>query len=121
MHPRVFKADILDFRLDIGYDILFSSGVLHYIKPQLRKEIFSNYKQFTNMNGFHFFNVIIHKPFIDPPPESEPTACQWISGELMTFYHDWLIQESSESIFDCNSSGIPHKHATNMVVVQKVP
>ena len=116
---KVFKADILDYRLDTNFDILFSSGVLHYVKPQLREEIFSNYKQFTNLNGLHIFNVFVNKPFIDPPPEKEPTACKWVSGELFTHYHDWLIQECSEVIFDCDSSGILHQHAMNKVIAQK--
>ncbi|SHN88455.1 methyltransferase domain-containing protein [Desulfitobacterium chlororespirans] len=116
---KVFKADILDYRLDTNFDILFSSGVLHYVKPQLREEIFSNYKQFTNPNGLHIFNVFVNKPFIDPPPEKEPTACKWVSGELFTHYHDWLIQECSEVIFDCDSSGILHQHAMNKVIAQK--
>lgn len=116
---KVFKADILDFRLDTGFDILFSSGVFHYIKPQLRKEILSNYKQFTNPNGLHALNVFVNKPFIASPPEKEPTACNWISGEIFTNYHDWLIRECSEVIFDCNSSGIPHQHAMNMLIAQK--
>lgn len=116
---KVFKADVLDYRLDTNFDILFSSGVFHYIKPDLRHDILSNYKRFTNINGLHIFNVFVTKPFIEPPPEKEPTACKWISGELITHYHDWLIQESSEVIFDCNSSGIPHKHAMNKIIAQK--
>ncbi|WP_019849604.1 methyltransferase domain-containing protein [Desulfitobacterium sp. PCE1] len=116
---KVFKADILDFRLDTNFDILFSSGVFHYVKPQLREEMFSNYKQFTNPSGLHVFNVFVNKPFIDPPPEKEPTACKWVSGELFTYYHDWLIQECSEVIVDCDSSGLPHQHAMNKIIAQK--
>ena len=117
---NVFKADILDFRLDTNFDIIYSSGVLHYITPQLRNELFANYKHFTNPNGLHVFNVFVEKPFIDHPPEKESTSCKWISGEIFTYYHDWLIQDCSEVIFDCNSSGIPHKHAMNKVVAQKL-
>jgi tellurite methyltransferase len=116
---KVFKADILDFRLDTSFDILFSSGVLHYVKPELRDEIFNNYKQFTNPSGIHVLNVFVKKPFIAPPPEKEPTACKWVSGELFTHYHDWLIQDCSEVVFDCNSSGIPHKHAMNKLLAKK--
>ena len=119
VNVKVFKADILDFRLNTNYDILFSSGVLHYISSQLRDEIFSNYKQFTNPNGMHVFNVFVKKPFIEPAPDRETTACKWISGELFSYYHDWYIQDCSEIIFDCNSSGIPHKHAMNRVITQK--
>lgn len=117
---RVFKADVLDFRLDTNFDILFSSGVLHYIRPQLRNEILGNYKQFTNPDGIHVFNVFVKKPFIAPAPEKEPTSCKWISGEIFTYYHDWLIHDCSEVIFDCNSSGIPHKHAMNKIIAQKI-
>lgn len=118
---KVFKADILDFRLETNFDILYSSGVLHYIKPHLREEIFNNYKQFTNPNGLHVLNVFVNKPFIAPAPEKEPTACKWISGELFMHYHDWLIQECTEVIFDCNSSGIPHQHAMDKIIAQKKP
>ncbi|AZK48252.1 methyltransferase domain-containing protein [Paenibacillus lentus] len=117
---NVFKADILDYRLDRHFDVVFASGVFHYIKPEFRQEIFENYKQFTNQNGMHFLNVFVNKPFIAPPPEKEPNAYKWYSGELLGHYQDWLIQESSEIVFDCNSSGIPHKHAMSKMIAQKV-
>lgn len=120
VHINVFKADILEYRLDTYYDIIFSSGVLHYIKPEYRKEIFDNYKQFTNENGIHIFNVFVNKPFIAPPPEKEPNAYKWHSGELLTHYDDWLMKDSSEIVFDCNSSGIPHKHAMTKMIAQKI-
>lgn len=120
VHIHVFKADILDYRLDTYYDIIFSSGVLHYIKPEYRKDIFENYKQFTNENGLHVLNVFVHKPFIAPPPEKEPHAYKWYSGELLSHYHNWLIKDSSEIVFDCHSSGIPHKHAMTKLIAQKI-
>lgn len=119
VHVKVFKADILDFRLSTSFDILFSSGVLHYIHPKYRKEIFENYKHHTNKNGMHFFNVFVQKPFIAPPPEKETNAYVWKSGELLSHYHNWLIESSPEVIFDCNSSGIPHQHAMSKVFARK--
>ncbi|QKS46606.1 methyltransferase domain-containing protein [Paenibacillus cellulosilyticus] len=120
VHVNVFKADLLEFRLDTHYDIIFSSGVLHYIKPDYREEIFDNYKRFTNDNGIHVLNVFVNKPFIAPPPEKETNAYKWRSGELLAHYHDWLIRDSAEIVFDCNSSGIPHKHAMTTMAAQKV-
>lgn len=117
---NVFKADVLDFRLDSNYDILFSSGVLHYVKPKLREELFENYKRHTNPNGLHALNVFVYKPFIAPPPEKEPTACKWISGELFTHYHDWLLHDCEEVVFDCHSSGTPHQHAMDKLIARKI-
>lgn len=120
VHVHVFKADISDFRLDSEFDVLYSSGVLHYIRPEYRGEIFDNYKKHTVPHGFHFLNVFVQKPFIAPPPENEPNAHDWLSGELAMLYHDWLIHSSPEVVFDCNSSGIPHKHAMSKLIAQKM-
>lgn len=117
---NVFQADILDFRLEAPFDILYSSGVLHYMRPEYRDEIFDNYKRFTNPNGVHVFNVFVDKPFIAPPPEHEPNAYKWHSGELLSHYRDWLVMDSSEIVFDCNSSGVPHQHAMAKAMARKV-
>lgn len=120
VHVDVFKADVLDFRLDSCFDILYSNGVLHYIKPELRNEIFENYRKFTSPGGIHVLSAFVSKPFIAPPPEQEPNAYPWISGELFSHYRDWRIKQCEEIIFDCNSSGIPHKHAMNRIVAEKI-
>jgi len=116
----VFQANINDFRLTGKYDILFSSGVLHYIPESKRPEIFENYKQFTNVGGLHVFSVFVKKPFIDEAPDAEKSARKWLSGEIFTYYHDWEIKYCTEEIFNCMSGGIPHQHATNRIIAKKV-
>jgi tellurite methyltransferase len=68
----------------------------------------------------HVLNVFVTKPFIAPPPEKEPNAFKWHSGELLAHYRDWLIHDSSEVVFDCNSSGIPHRHAVTRMMARRV-
>jgi len=117
---NVFKANILDYRLDTKYDIIYSSGVLHYIKPALRDEIIGNYRNHTNTDGLNAFNVFVEKPFIPPAPEKEEHSYLWHSGQLLTHYHDWFIEGYSEVIFDCNSSGISHQHAMNILYARRL-
>lgn len=117
---NAFKADILEYRLSENFDILFSTGTLHYIPKNLREEIFNNYRQYTNNNGIHMFSVLLKKPFIAPAPEKEKSSHKWISGELFTFYHDWKIEYCTEEIFDCMSSGIPHQHCTDRILAVNV-
>ena len=116
---NLFIADIKEFRLSENFDILFSTGVLHYIPKELRKEVFGNYKKFTNPGGLNVFSVFVHKPFIEKAPDAEMTAHEWLSGELLTYYHDWQIEYCTEEIFDCMSSGVPHKHAVNRIIARK--
>ena len=40
VNVNFFKADVRDFRLESEFDVLFCSGVLHFIPNELREEIF---------------------------------------------------------------------------------
>ena len=120
VNVNVFKANICDYRIDCKYDILYSSGAFHYIKPELRNEIIENYQNNTNANGLNVFNVFIDKPFISSPPEQEEHSYFWKSGKLLSYYKDWLVEDFSEFIFDCNSSGVPHQHAMNVIYARKI-
>jgi len=113
VNVRTFRASLWDYRLDEKYDILYSSGVLHYIKPELRDEIMSNYKANVNNKGIVALHVLVKKPFITPPTEKENNSYLWKSGQLFTYFHDWYFEDCTEYVFDCNSGGIPHRHAAN--------
>lgn len=120
VHVRIFRANICDYRLDEGYDILFSSGTLHYIKPELRDEVMANYKSHINENGMVALHVFVEKPFIGLPPDDNLSHYfPWKSGQLFMYFHDWVINYCTEYIWDCNSTGIPHRHADNRLFAIK--
>ena len=116
---NAFTGDLFEIRLSENFDIIYSSGILHCIQPEMRYEIISNYKAHTNHGGLNAFHVFVGKPFIAPPPEKE-VSFLWKSGEIFTMYHDWLFENCDEVIFDCNSSGIPHRHAANILLVRNI-
>lgn len=115
-----FKADITDFRATEMYDIVFSSGVFHFIQPEIRGELISNLKEYINKNGIHVMNVFVEKPFVKVPPDKDSNRFPWKSGELFTHYHDWKLHKMEEIIFDCNSGGIPHQHCMDIMIAEKM-
>ncbi len=119
VHIEAFEADINEFRLTAPFDILFSTGVLQYVPPERRKELFANYRTYTSSGGLNVFSVFVKKPFIGKAPDAEKTAHKWISGELLTYYHDWKIEFCNEEIFGCMSSGVPHQHAVNRIIARQ--
>ena len=116
---HVFQADLNEFRIFEDFDILFSTGVLHCLHPEARNSIFENYRLKTNEGGIHAFSAFVKKPFIAQAPDADPNGHDWHSGELMSRYGEWLIEWSLEEIFDCSSSGVPHKHAVNRLIAKK--
>jgi tellurite methyltransferase len=116
---HTFQADFYQFRLTEPYDIIFSTGTLHFCDQSVRTELFENLKAFTSEGGINVFSIFVKKPFIPPPPDADAEARPWRSGELLTLYHDWKIESFTEEIFDCMSSGVPHQHAVNRMVARK--
>lgn len=119
-----FRANINEFVLKDTYDIIFSSGVFHYLAEEKRKTFVEMLKAHTSKPGLNVINVFVQKPFIDVAPDLEESEKKikkhWHTGELDGYYHDWLFHERSELIFDCNSGGVPHKHCMDVIVAQKV-
>ena len=111
-----FQADITECRLHDSYDVVFSSGALHYIPPPLREEILSNYKRFTTEDGLHAFTVPIHKPFLPKDPQADEREQVWRSGEILTYYHDWKIAYFTEEIL-ADQSG--YKFAVNRLIARE--
>jgi len=44
----------------------------------------------------------------------------YISDELLTYYWDWEIVRFEETIFDCNSGGVPHRHAMDVMIAKRI-
>ena len=83
----------------------------------------NNLKAHTTTNGINVVNVFVEKPFIPLPPDTEKgefVVDSWKSGELFMYYHDWLFHKNEEWIFDCDSSGTPHKHCMDVLIAEKV-
>ncbi len=116
---EAFVADINEFRLTEPFDVLFSTGVLQYVPPERRDELFANYREQTSPGGLNVLSVFVKKPFIEPAPDAEKSAYNWFSGELFAHYRDWRIEFCTEEVFDCMSGGVPHKHAVNRIVARK--
>lgn len=116
----VCVSDILNYKFEKEFNVLFSTGVLQYIPAKKRQAIFDQYKEHTSIDGLNVFSVFVKKPFIEKAPDGEKSAHYWYSGELLNLYRDWKIEYSVEEIFDCMSSGIPHKHAVNRVIARKI-
>ena len=109
----------MEYRLQDYYDILFSTGTLQYIPEESRKDILGNYKAFGNPGGVHAFTVPVHKPFIPIGPDVDDMEHYWLSGEILTHYHDWKIEFCNEEILDYMVDERPYQFAVNRIIAVK--
>lgn len=116
---RTIQASLQEFRLTEPYDVVYSSGTLTYLPPHLRSQVFENYKRFTREGGLNVFNVFVEKPYLSTPHDWGADEYFYRSGELLVAYWDWEILSFSEVEFDCNSGGVPHRHAMDVLIARK--
>jgi tellurite methyltransferase len=119
VHVETIHADIMKYEIIDTYDVIFSTGTLHYLPLSVRNKCFQNYKDCTAPNGLDVFSVFVSKPFIPRAPDAEENVYPYKSGELMSYYWDWEILHYAEEIFDCGSGGVPHKHAVNRMIARR--
>lgn len=112
-----FQADINQYRLDTDFEVVFSSGALHYIPLNLREEIVANYKQYTTVGGLHAHTIPVHKPFLPRDPTADPMEQDWRSGEILMYYHDWEVEMFEEEIQIDVKSG--YEFPINRVIARK--
>jgi len=114
-----FQEDMNAHRVHTFYDVIFSSGALHYIPQDLREEVILNYKRFTTAGGVHAHIVPIHKPFIHTDPEADELEQAWRSGEILTYYHDWKIEFFTEEILKDTKAKGDYQFAVNRVIARE--
>ena len=115
----VFQGDMAHYDLQDNYDVIFSTGALHYLRPDMREKCFAQYRRHTRTGGLNVMSVFVMKPFVAKAPDAEETAVLFRSGELFGFYWDWELLHVSEEIFDCMSGGVPHRHAVNRMIARR--
>ena len=113
------QADIAEHILTEMYDVVFSTGAVHYLPPNVRSARFDHFKAQTAPDGINAHSALVGKPFLPPAPDADPAVVLFTSGELLSYYWDWEILYCVEEIFDCASGGSPHKHAVNRVIARR--
>lgn len=112
-------ADLKTWEPDREYDVIFSTGALQYLPPEVRGGRFAQYKAATTPAGIHILSVFVHKPFIPPAPDANDDEILFRAGELLELYDDWEIPYFAEDIFDCDSGGVPHIHAIQRLAARR--
>jgi hypothetical protein len=83
---ETIHADINDYPLNETYAVIFSTGTLHYLSPEVRNLQFQNWKDHTSPRGINAISVFVEKPFVPRSPDFDKNASLFKSGELMGYY-----------------------------------
>ncbi|PYI53971.1 SAM-dependent methyltransferase [Paenibacillus flagellatus] len=115
------EADLNDFAWEGEADVVYSIGALQYIRPDRRAEQFRRFRDGTAPGGVHVLFAFVDHPDVAPAPDWGVNEYLYGRDELMRYYDDagWETLAAEERIFDCDSSGVPHRHAASVLIVRK--
>jgi tellurite methyltransferase len=116
---KMIHGNINDYQLTETFDVIFSTGTLHFLSPKDRRRQFQHYKAHTSPKGINVISVFVRKPFIPRAPDFDKGTSPFRSGELMSYYWDWEIMYCAEEIFNCMSSGVAHKHVVDRIIARR--
>lgn len=117
---NAYVDDINTFELKEKFDIIYSTGTIQYLNDDEKDHFFEKIKEMTNLNGIHWFNVFVDKPFLPLPPDWDNNEKMWKTAELFGYYPEWYFERIDEKVFTCTSGGTPHEHCMDTIVARKV-
>jgi tellurite methyltransferase len=120
LEVELVRADLVTFRVTAPYDLLYSSGSLTYIPPEAREQAFANYREMAAPGAIVAMNAFVHKPFIPVAPDWGDDEHFYHSGELLMHFASWEVLHFEETVFDCCSGGVPHRHAMNTLIARRI-
>lgn len=116
-----FRADLLNYRIENNFDVIYSSDFVHYIPPEFRKQIFEMLQKNTVVGGLNALNAYVEKSFVNKAPDWEDAAYIYQPAEIFGYYgKNWRFELMDEVYFDCNSSNVPHQHCMDIMIARKI-
>ncbi|WP_426453116.1 SAM-dependent methyltransferase [Paenibacillus sp. S-38] len=116
---RTLEGDLNDWVPDAEADVVYSIGTLQYLHPENRSRQFRHWQDRTAAGGLHVLFAFTRHPDVETAPDWGKNEYLYEPQELENYYPHWVTLASESVIFDCSSSGIPHRHAASILIAKK--
>lgn len=116
-----FRADLLTYKIEKDFDIIYSNGVTQFIPPEDRANVFQMIQERTKVGGLNVMNAFVDKNFIEKPADWRDSEHFYETAELFGYYgRDWKFEMMQEIYFDCDSTDTPHRHCMDVMIARKI-
>ena len=114
-----FCADLLNYKIEQEFDIIYGNGVMQFIAPEDRVRVFQMIQAHTKVGGLNAINAFVEKSFVEPDPDLKDYAHFYQSAELFNYYgRDWKFEMMKEIY--CDSDDTPYSHCMDVMIARKV-
>ena len=117
-----FRADLLTYKIESKFDIIYSSGAMNYVPPADRKKFFEMLQANTAVGGLNAINAVVDKSFTGSTKDLIEGESLYNSAELFSYYgRNWKFEMLDEVYFDVEiPGGGTHQHCVDIMVARKI-
>ncbi len=121
VNVNFFRADILNYKIEKKFDVIYSSSAMQFVPPKDRQRIFKMFQAQTKVGGLNAVSIFVDKSFIELPPDWGKNEYLYDSAELFSYYgRDWKFEMMQEIYLDCKDNETPHSHCMDIMIARKI-
>ena len=122
VNVNFFCADLLTYKIESKFDIIYSSGAMNYVPPADRKKFFEMLQANTAVGGINAINAVVDKSFTDSKKNLLEGESLYNPAELFGYYgRNWKFELLEEVYCDDEvSGGNTHQHCVDIMVARKI-
>ena len=116
-----FCADILNYKLDEEFDVIYAGDVVQFIPPKDRGQIFKMLQSHTKIGGLNVINAVVKKSFIDNSPALTDAEHFYKTAELFGYYGcDWKFEFFKEIYLDSNDDENARRVCMDVMIARRI-
>lgn len=110
-------ADVERLPLRGAFDLVYSSGALHYVPRARRARLFDALKRLTPCGGHHALVVFTDRLIY---AEKGEVIDYFTAGELEAHYTGWRVIRLDARLIPCAQDGTRHQHSVEELIARSV-
>lgn len=115
-----FCADILNYKIDEEFDVIYAGDVVQFIPPENRKQIFKMLQEHTKIGGLNVVNAFVEKSFVEMTPALTDNEQFYKTAELFGYYgRDWKFEFLKEVYVDSDDDN-PHHVCMDVMIARRI-
>ena len=116
-----FCADILNYKLDEDFDVIYAGDVVQFIPPQDREQVFKMLREHTKIGGLNVINAFVKKSFVETTPALTDAEYFYNTGELFGYYgSNWKFELLQEVYIDSDDEENPRHICMDVMIARKI-
>ena len=115
-----FCADILNYKIDEEFDVIYAADVAQFIPPENREQIFNMLQAHTKVGGLNVINAFVEKSFMETTLTLTDKEHFYNTAELFGYYgRDWKFELLKE-VYNDSGDDNTHNICMDVMIARKI-